>query len=119
MTHLHTDHAGGLYHFPRSEILVSRQAYPLGTGFAGQLRGFLPQRWPAWFDPTLFDLAPRPWRTFLASLSLTKDEDKYLSEKSEGMWLLVRAMHAPTTTKILFAKGLNVEQWQMRTLESA
>jgi len=24
MTHLHTDHAGGLHHFPKSEILVSR-----------------------------------------------------------------------------------------------
>jgi N-acyl homoserine lactone hydrolase len=75
LTHLHTDHAGGLSHFPKAEILVSRRAYQLGTGLAGQLRGFLPQRWPAWFSPTLFDLAPRPWGPFPASLSLTKNED--------------------------------------------
>jgi N-acyl homoserine lactone hydrolase len=75
MTHLHTDHAGGLHHFPKAEILVSRRAYQLATGFAGQMRGFLPQHWPGWFKPTCFDLALRPWGPFPASLSLTRDED--------------------------------------------
>jgi N-acyl homoserine lactone hydrolase len=75
MTHLHTDHAGGLAHFPKSEIVINRRAYQLATGFAGQARGFLPQHFPAWLNPTLIDLAPRPWGTFPASLSLTQAED--------------------------------------------
>ncbi len=75
MTHLHTDHAGGLHHFPKSEIVISRRAYQLATGLAGQARGFLPQHFPAWLNPTLIDLAPRPWGPFPASLSLTEAED--------------------------------------------
>jgi N-acyl homoserine lactone hydrolase len=78
MTHLHTDRAGGLRHFPKAEILVSRRAYQLATGFAGQVRGFLPQHWPAWFNPTLIDLVPRPWLTFPASLNLTRAEDVFI-----------------------------------------
>ena len=78
MTHLHTDHAGGLHHFPKAEILVSRRAYQLGIGFAGQVRGFLPQHWPTWFNPTLIDLAPRPWGVFPSSLSLTQAEDVFI-----------------------------------------
>ena len=39
MTHLHTDHAGGLHHFPRNEILVTRAELEFASG--------LP-RAPAW-----------------------------------------------------------------------
>src|SRR6185436_10459289 len=38
LTHLHTDHAGGLAHFPRSEVLVSRTEHENASGFMGQLR---------------------------------------------------------------------------------
>jgi len=55
MTHLHTDHAGGLHHFPRAEILVSRKEHRTARGLAGKLRGYLPHRWPQWFDPTPID----------------------------------------------------------------
>lgn len=40
MTHLHTDHAGGLGHFPRSEVLVSRAEFQNASGTLGKLRGF-------------------------------------------------------------------------------
>jgi N-acyl homoserine lactone hydrolase len=52
MTHLHTDHAGGLRHFPKSEILVTAEELRLASGFAGRVRGYLPNRWPDWFAPT-------------------------------------------------------------------
>lgn len=75
MTHLHTDHAGGLEHFPRSEILVARRAFELGGGFAGQVRGFLSNRWPSWFSPRLIDLNPDPIGPFPSSLPVTKEGD--------------------------------------------
>jgi N-acyl homoserine lactone hydrolase len=61
LTHLHTDHAGGLHHFPKSEILVSDLERKLATGIAGRLRGYLPNRWPAWLaaKPIQFGAIPR------------------------------------------------------------
>jgi glyoxylase-like metal-dependent hydrolase (beta-lactamase superfamily II) len=75
LTHLHTDHAGGLHHFPKSEILVVRRAFALASGFAGQVRGFLPGHWPAWFTPQLIELAPHPFGVFSHSFKLTKAGD--------------------------------------------
>jgi len=75
MTHLHTDHAGGLRHFPKSEILVMRRAFELASGFAGQVRGFLPQHWPSWFAPKLIDLAPDPFGPFPGSFQVTGTAD--------------------------------------------
>jgi N-acyl homoserine lactone hydrolase len=75
MTHLHTDHAGGLHHFPKSDILVMRRAFELAVGLAGQVRGFLPHRWPSWFAPRLIDLEPRPFGAFPSSLKVTRAGD--------------------------------------------
>jgi len=75
LTHFHTDHAGGLGHFPKSEIVVVRRAFALASGFAGQARGFLPNHWPAWFAPKLIDLAPHPFGAFPQSFPLTKAGD--------------------------------------------
>jgi N-acyl homoserine lactone hydrolase len=52
LTHFHTDHAGGLVHFPSSEILVSEEEYRMAKSFSGALIGYLPQHWPSWFAPT-------------------------------------------------------------------
>jgi N-acyl homoserine lactone hydrolase len=41
MTHLHTDHAGGLHHFPGNEILVTRTELEYGSGLRGRLRGYV------------------------------------------------------------------------------
>jgi len=51
LTHFHTDHAGGLQHFPTSTIWVSGSDYQLARGLVGRLLGYLPNRWPAWFNP--------------------------------------------------------------------
>lgn len=55
LTHLHTDHAGGLRHFPRAEILVAARELDAARGAKGRVRGYLPNRWPRWFQPTLLD----------------------------------------------------------------
>jgi N-acyl homoserine lactone hydrolase len=75
MTHLHTDHAGGLAHFPTSEILISRVEFENASGFIGKVRGFLPHRWPEWLAPRLFELEPRPFGPFPQSLPVTAAGD--------------------------------------------
>lgn len=75
LTHLHTDHAGGLHHFPKADIFVVRRAFQVASGIAGPAQGFLPQHWPSWFAPTLLDLAPQPFGTFPNSHTLTKNGD--------------------------------------------
>ncbi len=73
LTHLHTDHAGGLHHFPKAEILVSRTEYAAARGLAGKLRGYLPHRWPEWFRPTELHLegAPAPGSMDVQGIPLT------------------------------------------------
>jgi N-acyl homoserine lactone hydrolase len=78
LTHFHTDHAGGLPHFPTSEILVSRTEYQAASGFRGQRSGYLPQHWPPWFAPRLIDFAPRPFGPFPGSYPLTRAGDVHL-----------------------------------------
>ncbi len=73
LTHLHTDHAGGLHHFPRSEILVSDEELRLAKGFAGRLRGYLPNRWPDWFHPRSIDFVSEPFGPFDRSQRVTSD----------------------------------------------
>jgi glyoxylase-like metal-dependent hydrolase (beta-lactamase superfamily II) len=75
LTHLHTDHAGGLHHFPHNEILASRADIAVASGRRGRVRGYPNQRFPVWFDPTPVDLAPNPLGPFPASLPLTAAGD--------------------------------------------
>jgi glyoxylase-like metal-dependent hydrolase (beta-lactamase superfamily II) len=75
LTHLHIDHDGGLAHFPHSRILADRDEIARTAGMSGALLGYLPQRWPTWFDP-----APLAWRDnaygpFARSAPLTKAGD--------------------------------------------
>jgi N-acyl homoserine lactone hydrolase len=75
LTHLHMDHDGGLAHFPNSEILVSPGELKTASGYVGRLRGYLPHRWPAWFDPAPLTLAAETFGPFTASRALTKAGD--------------------------------------------
>ncbi|MGH2714383.1 MAG: N-acyl homoserine lactonase family protein [Thermoleophilaceae bacterium] len=75
LTHLHTDHAGGLHHFEDNEILVSRAEREFAVGLRGRLRGYPNRRWPAWFDPTLVGLPPVQRGPFPASMPLTEAGD--------------------------------------------
>ena len=76
MTHLHTDHAGGLHHFPHNEILVTREELEFGSGLRGRMRGYVANtHWPDWFRPTMIELDPEPFGPFPESLRLTKAGD--------------------------------------------
>jgi N-acyl homoserine lactone hydrolase len=73
ITHLHTDHAGGLHDFPKSEIFVSDNELRIARGFGGRLRGYLPNRWPSWFAPTPINFQPAPFGAFSHSFPVTRD----------------------------------------------
>lgn len=76
LTHLHTDHAGGLSHFPNNEILVTRTELEFASGLRGRLRGYVAnKRWPAWLKPTAIELEPEPVGPFPQSLRLTSSGD--------------------------------------------
>jgi N-acyl homoserine lactone hydrolase len=73
LTHLHTDHAGGLHHFPKSKILVSDEELAIARGLAGRLRGYLPNRWPNWFAPRPIVFGPKAVGPFDRSQQVTAD----------------------------------------------
>jgi N-acyl homoserine lactone hydrolase len=78
LTHMHTDHAGGLGHFRHSEIVVSRDELRHASGIAGKVRGYLPHRWPRWFAPVTVDFPDRPENGNLATRPLTAAGDVVL-----------------------------------------
>jgi glyoxylase-like metal-dependent hydrolase (beta-lactamase superfamily II) len=78
MTHLHTDHAGGLHHFPHSEILVTRRELEHASGWRGRLRGYLNGRFPEWFAPRAVEFTSAPLGPFPASVPLTAAHDVHL-----------------------------------------
>jgi N-acyl homoserine lactone hydrolase len=75
LTHLHTDHIGGLHHFPHQEILVSRRDLDEASGLAGRLRGYPNRRFPRWFDPTIVRPSSAAYGPFPESLPLTQAGD--------------------------------------------
>jgi N-acyl homoserine lactone hydrolase len=76
MTHLHTDHAGGLHHFPDTEILVTRTELEFASDLRGRLRGYVANtHWPASFGPTVLELEREPLGPFPQSLRLADAGD--------------------------------------------
>ncbi|MFO7572685.1 MAG: MBL fold metallo-hydrolase [Gaiellaceae bacterium] len=73
LSHLHTDHVGGLDAFADAEVFVSREEWRRATGLAGKLRGYLPQHWPTGLEPRLVDFAGPPIGPFVASHDLVGD----------------------------------------------
>ena len=73
LSHLHTDHAGGLAPFHASEVLVARTEWERATGLRGRIRGYLPQHWPATVEPRLLDLEANGFGPFAGSHDLARD----------------------------------------------
>jgi glyoxylase-like metal-dependent hydrolase (beta-lactamase superfamily II) len=78
LTHLHSDHAGGLADVAGCEVVVSETEYGVAKGWPGRLRGYLPQHWPAGFAPRRVRLPDRPYGPFPRSLALTEAGDVVL-----------------------------------------
>jgi N-acyl homoserine lactone hydrolase len=75
LTHLHTDHAGGLAHFAGIKTRVSSGELRRASGLGGKLQGYLPHRWPKWWDPEPIRFEDKPFGPFQQSMPLTKSGD--------------------------------------------
>jgi N-acyl homoserine lactone hydrolase len=75
LTHMHIDHDGGLAHFPHSRIVVSGDELARTSGIRGAILGYLPNRWPTWFDPQPLAWRPTPCGPFTRSTPLTAAGD--------------------------------------------
>ena len=75
LTHLHIDHDGGLAHFPHSRILASGGELRRASGIRGAMLGYLPNRWPKWFDPEPLVWQPVVFGTVSAQCSHNKAGD--------------------------------------------
>jgi N-acyl homoserine lactone hydrolase len=75
LTHLHTDHAGGLAHVAGSRTWVARAELDRATGIGGRVRGYLPHRWPKWWQPDFIEFKSGALGAFVQSMSLTKRGD--------------------------------------------
>lgn len=73
MTHLHTDHAGGLHHFPNANILVDPLEINASSGFGGRMNGYLNNRWPDWFQPKPIEFNDGPRGPFPQCSKITED----------------------------------------------
>jgi glyoxylase-like metal-dependent hydrolase (beta-lactamase superfamily II) len=73
LSHLHTDHVGGIAPFGHAEVVVSRTEWERARGLPGRLRGYLPQYWPSAVMPRLVDFAGDPLGPFPASHDLAGD----------------------------------------------
>lgn len=74
LSHLHTDHVGGLGAFARAEVLVSRIEWQRATGRAGRLRGYVPQHWPRELRPRLVEFDGPPLGPFPGSMAIAGDQ---------------------------------------------
>ncbi|HZR95655.1 MAG TPA: MBL fold metallo-hydrolase, partial [Gaiellaceae bacterium] len=70
LTHLHTDHVGGVSAFAHADVLVSEREWRDASGVAGRVRGYVPRQWPRGLRPQLVRLAGGGFGPFAASHEL-------------------------------------------------
>jgi len=75
LTHLHTDHAGGLRHVVGSRTWVHEAEWTAARGLMGQLKGYLPHRWPKWWQPNMLQFRDATVGPFTKSAAISPDEE--------------------------------------------
>jgi len=75
LTHLHTDHAGGLAHVVGCKTWVHAAELDRAQGFGGRINGYLPNRWPKWWAPQALEFAERPVGPFRQTAAISRDEE--------------------------------------------
>jgi len=78
LTHLHTDHAGGLAHVVDRKTWVHPIEWSRAQGIAGQVQGYLPHRWPKWWDPEPMRFEAVALGQFPGRMPLTRRGDVFV-----------------------------------------
>jgi glyoxylase-like metal-dependent hydrolase (beta-lactamase superfamily II) len=73
LSHLHTDHVGGLAWFAHADVFVSRIEWERSLGLRGRLRGYLPQHWPTGLVPRLIEFGGPALGPFTGSFDVAGD----------------------------------------------
>lgn len=73
LTHLHSDHAGGLAHLPPLRVLLTRIEWQLAQGGAGPVRGYFLDHLPRGFRPDFIRFDAAPPAPFPRAMALTTD----------------------------------------------
>lgn len=73
LTHFHSDHVDGLYHFPKAKIFASKAAYDFAVGPKGENIGYLKKNFPEWFQPQLFEFDDESEENFKSCKKMTED----------------------------------------------
>src|SRR4249920_3956687 len=75
LTHLHTDHAGGLVHVTGSRVWVTPGEFKSASGMTARVMGYLPHRWPKWWQPEFIRFDRQRVGPFEAAMPLTTRGD--------------------------------------------
>src|SRR5262249_11069311 len=78
LTHLHTDHAGGLAHVAGCRAWVHPVEWARAQGFGGQVQGYLPHRWPRGWRPGLLQFDRHLVGPFTEWMPLTSRQDVFV-----------------------------------------
>jgi glyoxylase-like metal-dependent hydrolase (beta-lactamase superfamily II) len=75
LTHMHTDHAGGLAHVTGSRVWASQGEVEHARRPGGRMLGYLPHRWPKWWKPEFIRFDRRSFGPFEQAMPLTRRGD--------------------------------------------
>ena len=78
LTHLHVDHDGGLNQLAGVQTLATSHEIKAAGGWSGQLRGYLPHRWPGSFEPRPIPFESERFGPFTSSYRVTRAGDVVL-----------------------------------------
>ena len=78
ITHLHTDHAGGLAHVVGCKTRLHPIELSRASGFGAKVQGYLPHRWPQWWTPEPLRFESHAFGPFREGVPLTKRGDVFV-----------------------------------------
>lgn len=75
MTHMHTDHAGGMHHLPRAQWLMAAEEIKAIRSWKARIDGYMTPHFADWLDPRPIAFDAGPWEGFERSATLAEAGD--------------------------------------------
>jgi N-acyl homoserine lactone hydrolase len=73
LTHFHSDHVDGIYHFPKAKVFASKAAYDFTLSPKGEGLGYFKEHLPEWLQPETFQFNDDKEDIFTSSKKLVED----------------------------------------------